>query len=333
MSLSSNLKAAWEEHLLSSRRGGASQREYVYASQRKECVRAMALDLLHPGDQPEWTADQLERFRRGEEREASVVARLMQIGPRSTPPFKVIEGQRRFEIKDRDGRLLIVGKIDGRLQIEGASEKPIFEVKSGQSYARVETFEDLARSPWTRKAGDQLLAYLLAESEPVGLLLIDRAAVPLFLEVRLEDHLERAEGFLRDARTAVDARFGGALPPFTEDHGVCRRCDHMGKSCSPPMDFGAGLRLVTDEDLILAAERRLALKDAAEEYEEADKRLKEALRGVPEAVVGPYVVRGSWSPSTTYAVPREVKMQYAQTKAEGRWLTDFSVAPGFGGES
>jgi len=314
------IESAWREHLKSSRRGGSSVRDYCYASARRDCVRAMALDLLHPEDMPVWTDDQLERFARGNERESAVVTRLLQIGPRCSPPFKVIEGQRRFEIRDRDGVLLIVGKIDGRLSFEGRTEKPIFEVKSGDSYRRVETIDDLQRSPWTRRAADQLLSYLLAESEPVGLLVIDRPSIPKILEFRLEDHLDRAEGFLRDARAAIDARFGRApLPPFHQDKSVCRRCDHCGKSCAPPIDFGPGLALVTDESLILAAESRLKHQAAAKEFDAADGELKRALKGVPEAIVGPYLVQGNWQ-----ARKKTGKDGITVVDPEGAWITRFT---------
>ena len=329
MPLADLLRSSWVEHLLSSRRGGATTRDYVYASGRRDCVRAMALDLLHPEDAPEWTPGQLERFRRGDEREAAIVSRLMQVGPRANPPFRVIEGQRRFEIKDRDGALLIVGKIDGRLQFEGRSEKPIFEVKSGESYRRVEEFADLQRSPWTRKAGDQLLAYLLAEGEPIGLLIIDRPDVPAFIEVRLEDNLERAEGFLRDARTAVDVRFGKApLPTFIDNPSVCRTCDHCGKSCAPPLDYGEGLEFCSDPELVKAAEDRKKLAEFARQYDHADDTLKKALRGRPQVAVGPYVVTGKWQASTAYNIPKEVKRQYAEVNQQGRWITDFSLIEG-----
>ncbi len=107
LDLAKLLTDAWGDHLQSKRRGGVLTRTYLWASGRRECVRRMALDLIHPEDQEEFTLDTLERFERGNEREAAVVNRLFQIGPRASVPFQVIEGQRRFEIKDRDGVLLL----------------------------------------------------------------------------------------------------------------------------------------------------------------------------------------------------------------------------------
>lgn len=346
--LSATLTGAWVEYLKSTRQGGRTPRDYVWASGSRDCWRQMALDLMHPEDGPEWTPDQLERFQRGNEREHSVIARLHQIGPRCSPPFQVIGGQERFEIRDRDGTLLIVGKIDGRMEfrwnvpanvspgwdLEDGSPRelpppttrrwaPIFEVKSGQSYAYIETVEDLDNSPWTRRAADQLLAYAYAKGEPDVLLVVDRPRMPLFLTLHLEDHLAKVERFLQGARAAVEARRGGPLPPFTENTAVCRRCDHFGKTCAPPVDYGTGLQVVTDERLIQAAETIAKHGDTAKDVARAEKELKEALRKVPQAICGPLLITGKPQAKTTTELPEELKAKYTKTDPEGAWKVSF----------
>jgi hypothetical protein len=325
VNLSAVLEGAWAEHLRGSRSGGVrAKRTYVYASGSRDCTRHMALDLMHPEDEPVWTDDQLERFRRGNEREASVIARLMQIGPRCSPPFDVIEGQRRFEIQDRDGRVIIVGKIDGRLKFQGMQRHPIFEVKSGQTFANVETAEDLERSPWTRRGADQLLAYAYSENEEEAILVVDRPKMPRFLVLRLEDHLQRVERFLQNARRAVNSALDGeSLPDFTTDLSLCKRCEHFGRSCAPPVDFGGGLVVLTDEESVRHAEAIAKNEEAATEYEKAEKFLKEKLRGVPQAVVGPLVYRGKPGGMTTYDIPKEVKEQYKKFDPAGKWIGSF----------
>jgi hypothetical protein len=323
LDLSSTLSSAWVEHLRSTRQGGRTPRDYMWASGSRDCVRQMALDLMHPEDAPEWTPDQLERFQRGVEREHSVIARLHQIGPRCSPPFAVIGGQERFEIRDRDNTLLIVGKIDGRIQFD-RKLAPIFEVKSGQSYANVETVEDLDASPWTRRGADQLLAYAFAKSEPEVLLVVDRPKLPLFLTLRLEDHLAKVERFLQGARAAVDARHGsGPLPPFTGNTAICRRCDHFGRTCAPPVNFGEGLQVVTDERLIQAAEVVAKNRDTAKECERAEKELKDGLRGIPQALVGPLLVTGKPQAKTTLELPEELRLKYTKKDPEGGWKVSF----------
>lgn len=312
------LRDAWAGALRARRSTGtASARTYLYASGIKDCDRAMALDLLHPEDWPEFSEEQLARMRRGEEREESVVAWLHQIGPRANPPFKVIDGQRRFEIKDRDGVLLIVGKVDCRLDF-GGGVKPFVEVKSGESVRNVETFEDFERSPWTRHMPDQLLSYLYAENEPLGIFILDRPGFPMFIPVRLEEHLQRVERTLQRARRVVDVVHEDApLPPFIQDAGACRRCHHFGKSCTPGLDFGAGATVISDEALIADAETRERTRAAHLDYEGADKRLKSALRGVELGVMGDFQVTGSWGRLSRLDLPAELKKAYTVTDERG----------------
>ena len=321
------LRDAWSSHLRSLHETGPRrQRDYVYASGRRDCVRRMALDLAHPEDEDAFPDDALERMERGKERELAIVARLYQIGPRCSSPFSVIEGQRYFEVKDRDGVLLIRGRIDGRLQFDRFT-RPIFEIKSGQSFQNVERLEDLDRSPWTRHALDQLLAYIVAQGEPLGLFIVDRPGLPVFLPVILEEHLERAEGFLRDARKAVDAARGAELPPFIQDIAECRRCPHFGKSCSPPaLDYGAGIKVISDPELEEAARIREANRTAAKAYESADAELKTALRGVESALLGPFAITGKWQRSTKYDVPKEIKEKYRQVDEKGKFVLQIERA-------
>lgn len=315
-----NLRSAWTAHLRSERgeRNG-DPRDYVYASARRACVRRMALDLTNPDNEPAPDPDAMERMKRGIEREAAIVARLMQIGPRCTPPFSVTEGQRRFEIRDRDDTLLIVGKIDGRLRLSDG-QKPVFECKSGRSFERVSRIEDLDDSYWTRHALDQLLSYLYDQNEPWGFFILERGGVPTFLRVDLEPYLERVEAFLRDARTAVDFRFGrGALPYQTEDPAECRRCPHFGRTCDPALDFGEGIRVIENEDLEEAAAVHVTNAAAAKAYNRAHEKLKASLRGVECALLGDFVVTGKWSKNTTYAIPDDVKAKYKTVDPKGKF--------------
>lgn len=322
------LRDAWSSHLRSLRDSGPRRpREYVYASGRRECVRRMALDLISPEDEDPFSDDALERMERGNEREHAIIARLHQIGPRCMPPFSVVEGQSHFEIKDpKDGVLLIRGRLDARLQFDRFT-KPVCEVKSGQTFQNVERLEDLDRSPWTKHALDQLLAYLMAWKEPNGIFIIDRPRLPVFLPVYLEEHRERAESFLRDARVAGDAARGGELPPFIQNAAECRRCPHFGKTCSPPaLDYGAGMKVISDPELEEAARIREANRDAAKAYDKADAALKEALRGVESALLGPFAVSGKWQRLTKYDVPKEVKEKYRTVDEKGKFLLQIDRA-------
>jgi hypothetical protein len=154
------------------------------------------------------------------------------------------------------------------------------------------------------------------------------SAFPTFIRIDLDEHLGRLEGVLKRARLAVDARHQrGPLPDFIENVGECRRCPHLGKSCAPPLDFGDGIRVITDPEIIASAETRDRTRMARDDYERADKALKAALRGVPSALVGNFQASGHWEPRTKYEYPPEIKAIYAREEEKGAWKMDIEKLP------
>src|SRR5262249_9282375 len=141
--------------------------------------------------------------------------------------------------------------------------------------------------------------------EAWGFIFIRRQSrLPRAIRVNLMDHLERVETFIQESRTAVNARQGrGPLPDFIKDPAECRRCPHLGKSCDPPRDFGPGIQVVAEPEAIDAAETRERTRAAHEQYEAADKFLKDRFRGIEAAIVGDFRLSGKWSPLTQYDIP------------------------------
>lgn len=318
----------------------AEPREHCWASGFKDCTRRLALDLAHPEIGRDFPDPAMEAMLRGREREASVDARLRQLAARSAPRFEVVEGQARFQIRGRsaagggaDGRVIVTGKIDGRLAWRDgplAGSRPIFECKSGRAIERCETLADLDRGAWTRSYADQLLLYLFARGEPWGLLILDRPQGPVFLPLALEEHLERVERRLQQAETAVACRLDGApLPPYHQDPSECRRCPHLGKTCSPPLAGGQGLKALSDPSLIECAAIVAGNREAVKEYEAAKKRLGAAVRGNPQVLAGEYLVTGKWGRSSRYEFPPEVEARrseeanaYRVEDPQGKWFME-----------
>jgi hypothetical protein len=270
-------------------------------------------------------------MRRGKERERDVLAWLQAAGRYSSPSFEVVGGQTSITIKDRDGKPIIRGKYDGRLAFEDLrTSRPIFEYKAGKTFEYAETIDDLDRNPWSRHAVDQNLAYLLGEGEPLGLLVCDRPGLPNMIPIVLEEHFERAERFLREAREALDARDAfldrldpAVLPPFTLQRSVCRRCPHLGANCVPPeVEIGEGIHVVADERLLSLAEVVDSKADAAKEYESAWKEFRESLRGVERAIVGPFEWSGSWRSKSVVKAPDDVKAKAEALSSEASKLLD-----------
>lgn len=314
---------AWVEHLRDARKSSTGYKpRYVYASSRRRCVREMALDLTNRDDREGWSDETLERFATGDEREDDILARLQRIGKRATIPFKVTNQQVRFEITDtRDGiagPVVIVGKVDAIIEFDDGLKIPC-EIKSGDSVRYASGIADLDSSDFTRSRVDQLLIYCYATNSPWGFFILDRMGLPAMVPVYLEDHLDRCESFIREARAAVDYRFErGPIPPFTDDASLCRRCSHYDKSCHPAdVDFGEGAKVILDPLLIEAAKEREKNAEAARVYQRADKRLKAALRGVPLAIVGDYRATGTWVSRKVYDVPGWIRKLNEKTIDRG----------------
>ncbi len=317
--LSARIGASWARHLERSRRP-ATPHAYVYASAYRACERRMVLEMTRPEALPPFPADVLARFRRGEDRERDLLSDLARVGRDAEPAFNVGNQQERFELRDRKGRVAIVGKVDARLQIDKVGAAPL-EVKSWspQMVQRIETFSDLFDSPWTRSGAYQLLTYLYGAGVPYGFLLLDRAGLPLLLPVELEPNLDRMEDFLQRAERALDHVRADSLPDFyAEDAQECRRCPFYGAVCNPPIG-SPGAQVLTDPELEAALIRREELKGAADEFDDVDKEIKQRLRGIESGIVGAFHIEGKWGKQSRIELPPDLKKQYTVTDPKGRF--------------
>jgi hypothetical protein len=296
-------------------------RDYCWASGYQDCVRSMALDLTNPEDRGDFPDEVLERLARGDDAEASMVARLSLAGQRSGL-FSVDGQQDRFQLNDRQGNKVLTGKMDGRITFRDFPQyHPPFEIKSGSAVSRVECFDDLLGGKWTKKYLTQILIYLLGKGEPLGYLILDQFTGPLFIPVWLEENLDLAERFFEQATAAsAFARKDGPLPEFTHDLSLCQTCHHRGKSCAPPTDFGEGLVVIDDPELLEAARIREEYAEWHAQYKRADKLIKTKLRGVPLATIGgEFRSEGKFEERKEYKVPDKVKQKYLSINKEAVW--------------
>lgn len=300
------------------KRGPLQPKDHLWASGWHPCRRNLYLQLTDPAPGFDPTTDGLQRMKRGREREHDLLRQLEDAGHESGL-FEIVARSERIEIADRDGVVLITGKVDAFLIPTGGKGLRIpMELKSwprlGES---VEVFEDLDRSPFTRGAGYQLLSYLYGQKNPppFGLLVLDRAGLPKLIEVPLLPNLERVESFLSDAREAIDARAAGEAPTWYADKAECCRCRFYKKNCFPEIKAEAGVVVFTDEEIITDTARAVALKPSAQEYERLWKRLKETYKGVAQGIAGENFVRGE-------AKRRVMKAQPAK-EAEPERVTEY----------
>ena len=155
-----------------------------------------------------------------------------------------------------------------------------------------------------------MLAYLYNEwkagnEDPLGaFMIVHGRGLPDLVPVRLTERLDLAEKFLAAADEAVAFRFGNReIPPMVTDSSICQRCPHVGRSCFPPLDYGDGVQIITDERLHELAETYLETRPAAERNAEAWDELRSALRGVERAILADKVWTGSWRRKTGFDVP------------------------------
>lgn len=288
----------------------ATPHSYVYASAWRACTRRMVLDMTSCDKLPAWDAEALANFRRGEDRERDLLADLARIGRNAPVAFQVVGQQERFELRDRKGRVCIVGKRDAEILFADGTRAPL-EVKSWSpnTVARIHTFADCFSSPWTRSGAYQLLAYLYGFGRPLGFLLLDRNGLPLPLAVELEPHLEEMEDFMTRAEMALDHAADGSLPDFHRDPEECQRCPFMGAVCNPDLEYSAA-QVLADPELAGILERRAELEPAAKEFKALDQQAKDRLENIEMGICGNFLIEGKSTHRKAY-----------QVKASDFWTT------------
>ena len=319
------VQKGWERCIQWKRGGGGGSRPYCYASDWHPCERYLVHKLVDGDKIPPITdPDLLARFQRGNDREHSLMLLLHEVGRHCDPPFQIVGGQERFTLSDRKGREAIVGKVDARLSFGRRGPSIPAEIKSWHPnlVAQMHRFEDLLENRWTRRGAIQLLCYLLGAGEEIGCLILDRPGLPLLLPVELTaDNLDLADKFLDMAERALDHKEAGTYPDYLSDPVECKRCDLLGDICNPPLNWGEGIQIITDESLEQDLESRQEILDRSEEdlktLGRLDKKVKKRLRGVEQGLCGPFSIQGKWGQKTSYDLPDEIKKLHKVVNPKG----------------
>lgn len=311
---------AWLERM--HRREAPPPRTYVYASAWRACERRMVFEMTAPTEQAPVPTDTLARFRRGNDRERDLLADLVRIGREvADPPFHIENQQAGFHVPGRAGVDAIHGKIDGKLRFEGQKVGAPLEVKAWASTTveRIEVFEDVFESPWTRSGGYQLLSYLYGHDVEYGYLLLDRSGIPRLLLVELtSDNYARMEEFLARAERAIAHAVAGTLPDYITDAAECKRCPFYGTACQPPIGSDVQ-QVLTDPEVEALLERWWALREPGKQWAHLDEQVKKRLRGIESAVAGHFAISGKWSTYTKVVLPPEIKQQFTIADPKGRF--------------
>jgi hypothetical protein len=271
----------------------------------------MVLAMLHWQERELPSPDLKARFERGNLVEDTVLRELSELG------IKVRVERQPFEIRDKQGRLILRGKVDGFVSWQDA-EYPM-EVKSldPNIFRQIETVEDFKRWIWASKYPRQIQAYLYANNLQDGFFLLDDCMghwklIPVTLDFEeMEKILQRCEKAV--ASVEMMKAYPGEesmLPEYHKDPAVCRRCWAFGKLCIPPLEYH-GLTMKEDPEFEEMLNQRGALAFIAKEYEALDRKVKARLKEQTGLIIGDWLIEGEWKHKKAYQV---AESDYWQTK-------------------
>lgn len=239
-------------------------------------------------------------FDRGNDQEPLIERKLSQLG------FRIIGSQVAFEDHD----LHVTGHIDGTI-VEDQYGKPLIaELKStaNASLLGCQTVEDLRGNKFGYRYLVQVTLYMRFSGIYAAVLILwsTQDWEPIVIPVPYDP--EFSELLADRARRINEHIRRGEAPDYTTDSRECRQCPHYGRACSPPISFGAGAQIITDDELLEDLERHATLETAGREYTTLDRRIKERLKGDkadPQDalfIVGPFEVHRTVGARKGYVV-------------------------------
>lgn len=291
------------------------------ASDISRCARETALGVLHWEDRPAFGLDLLARLEAGTEQENLANMKMLSLG------IRPVEQQRAFELKDAKGRLLLRGKIDGKIQIGKQLVPYDLKTMHPSIFDRFNTIEDLLANPFFSKYPKQIMAYQYMNNIDIGFLWLDNMLGKWkFIEVPLD--WEMMERILRQLETAVESieqiRNGEpedkALPPFHADPSYCLKCWAFKRVCTPPFFNGEGMKMINDPEFADKLARRAELDQAATQYDHLDKEIKETLKAAMKPtdnwIIGDFLVTAKESSRKAFSVAATKFLKFDIEKLE-----------------
>lgn len=268
------------------------------ASDISPCARETALGILHWQDRPPFTEELLARFEVGNDQESLAIAKMLRYG------LKIVEQQQNFELRDKKGRLILRGRIDGKVEMNGQRIPFDYKTINPMMFDRLNTIDDFLKHKFFSKYPKQLWAYEYMNNIETGFVWMDNLLGQWkFVEIPMD--WGRMEEILSQCETAVksveDVRNGkpeeAALPAFHRDPQVCTSCWCFKRLCLPPFASGEGMQVIDDPELGMKLERIKQLEEAHHEYERYDREVKKVFKAVMKPmqtyIIGGYMVSSS----------------------------------------
>ena len=160
------------------------------------------------------------------------------------------------------------------------------------------------------------MVYLLLEAkEEFGYLILKNKSSGKVKVIKVELDYGYAESLLKKCEEIERHIRNGTLPDPMDDPTVCGFCPWQGRECLPPADFGEGVQVVDDVDLLEMLERRRELEPLVREFGELDKTIKARFKGTKLAVVGNlYRIEGKEVVRTEKPRPEPREVRYWTTR-------------------
>ena len=237
-------------------------------------------------------------FDRGNDQEPVIERNLSRLG------FRIIRSQ--VALYDEELRIGMRG--DGDIVEDESGRTLIAELKSTDNSKLLgcRTVDDLRQDRWGKRYHIQVTLYMRKTGICAAVLIMWDASRyrpvvipipydPAFSEL-LADRARRLNGHL-DRREP---------PDFIQDSRECRVCPHFGRACNPPISFGKGAQILTDEQLLAEIEERESLKDSGKRYNQLDGSIKARLKDSSDDpqdglfIIGPYEIHRTISSRKGY---------------------------------
>jgi hypothetical protein len=274
------------------------------------CVRYLVL-CRTANDKRELHDVGLQRiFDEGNLHEAAMMRDLADAG------IRVVEQQRAYEWK----KFELTGSIDGKIAAGGGAYIPI-EIKSCSPNV-FPSLRDLApadmvksKYPWIRKYPAQVLLYMLMEGAESGIMVFKNKANGEKIQKVFNldgPTLEYAESILTKLEDVNGHVHAGTVPDAAQIDD-CKGCPFAKTACFPGHDYGPGFEIMSDAEAEAKLARWESLRASAQEFAEIDADIKESFRG-RTAIVGFFKIESRAYETTSYAIPKDIKAQYAEKK-------------------
>jgi len=277
------------------------------ASDIGDCEREIYYQIVNWKDRPAPDPELQARFEEGIEQHQRIRKELLEDG------FDVVEAEQPFEIKGRNGKVIITGHIDGKIRMQGV--RLPFEAKSlnPNLFAQINCIDDFNKYIWARKFPRQMQTYEFGENEEDGIyILSDCLGHRKFFSVQLD--LEQTEKILQRCELVMDCVEKGTPPPFHKDYSVCRRCWAFGRVCVPDIEI-KGAEIIEDPEIEEVLKRHEELKPSLKEGNVLDKRIKEYFKNRPDVIVGDFHITGQMAKKHLKATG-EKDIEFWQMKIE-----------------